>query len=120
MSDRVIALETILDLDRLTDMSQERPVLIYKHSTACPICARTYRLYHDLAESDTSNPAPFFAELFVIENREVSDDIETRFSVRHQTPQLLLLKAGEAVWDSSHFDITEDAIAIALDATSTD
>ncbi|MBT5877420.1 MAG: bacillithiol system redox-active protein YtxJ [Candidatus Latescibacteria bacterium] len=115
MADTVVDLQNLADLDQAVALSADRPVFIYKHSTACPICARTYRLIHEVAEKGNLDHAPFFAEVFVIEKREVSDAIEERFGVSHQSPQLLLLRNASSVWDSSHFEITEAAISQVLE-----
>lgn len=115
MADTVVDLQNLAELDQAVSLSNDRPVFIYKHSTACPVCARTYRLIHELAVRGNLNHDPFFAEVFVIEKREVSDAIEERFGVSHQSPQLLLLRNAASVWDSSHFEITESAISQVLD-----
>ena len=116
MVDNVVSLQTEADLYRVITVSKDRPVFIYKHSTACPICARTYRLYHEYAGSKGEDAAPIFSEVFVIEKRVVSDAIENRFGIQHQSPQLLLIADGQTVWNTSHFDITDDAMDKALEA----
>jgi hypothetical protein len=36
--------------------------------------------------------------------------------VRHESPQVIVLRAGRAAWSASHFRITADAVRGALDA----
>jgi bacillithiol system protein YtxJ len=53
----------------------------------------------DFAEKVT----PYFLDLITF--REISNDITKRFGVQHQSPQLILIKNGKAVYDVSHSDI---------------
>jgi bacillithiol system protein YtxJ len=46
--------------------------------------------------------------------RDVSSEIASRTGVRHESPQAIVLRNGEAVWSASHYDITSDAVEQAL------
>ena len=46
----------------------------------------------------------------VISKRKLSDHIEERFEVIHQSPQLLVIYGGRSIFDASHFGITADVI----------
>jgi bacillithiol system protein YtxJ len=46
----------------------------------------------------------------VSRDRAVSRAIEARTGVRHESPQALVLRGGQAVWDASHFAITAEAV----------
>jgi bacillithiol system protein YtxJ len=48
--------------------------------------------------------------LDLLEQREISNAIATRFGVFHQSPQLLLIKDGKSVYDVSHSDIDAEAL----------
>jgi len=37
--------------------------------------------------------------------RPVSDEIEKRWSLPHETPQVLIVREGKVVWDASHFNV---------------
>ncbi len=110
MSDRVVHLTEMADLDEAVASSVERPVFVYKHSSVCPVSARAANHYHDYVEADSSTPAPLFTQVMVIENRDLSNEIESRLEVRHESPQLLLLRNGKVAWHASHFSISEDSI----------
>jgi bacillithiol system protein YtxJ len=47
--------------------------------------------------------AVYFLDL--LEHRDISNAIASRFGVYHQSPQLLLIKDGKSVYDVSHSDI---------------
>jgi len=115
MSERVVRLTKMEELDEAVGSSSDRPVFIYKHSTVCPVSARAAGHYHDFANEDASSPPPLFTQVLVIESRDLSNEIESRLEVRHESPQLLLLRDGKVVWHDSHFSISEQSIQSALE-----
>lgn len=127
MSERVVRLTEHAALDEAIASSSERPVFIYKHSTVCPVSARAADHYHDFADEhadgdtdgntdgEASTPPPLFTQVLVIENRDLSNEIEFRLGVRHESPQLLLLRDGKVAWHASHFSITGKDIKNALE-----
>ena len=115
MSDRVVRLTKITELDGAIDSSSDRPVFVYKHSSVCPVSTRAAGIYHDFAEEYASAPEPFFTQVMVIENRDLSNEIESRLDVRHESPQLLLLRDGKVAWHTSHFSISEENMKSALE-----
>jgi bacillithiol system protein YtxJ len=52
---------------------------------------------------------PYFLDL--LEYRPISNEIASRFQVVHQSPQLILIKDGNAIYDVSHSDIQVDELA---------
>ncbi|MDE2726686.1 MAG: bacillithiol system redox-active protein YtxJ [Gemmatimonadota bacterium] len=123
MSDRVVRLTGLSALDEVIASSSERPVFVYKHSTVCPVSARAADQYHDFADDfanvdedmDTDPSTPLFTQVMVIENRDLSNEIESRLGIRHESPQLLLLRDGKVTWHASHFSITGKDIKNALE-----
>jgi bacillithiol system protein YtxJ len=47
-------------------------------------------------------------------DREISRQIEQRTGLRHESPQVILLRRGKAVWDASHFDIKASSVLAAV------
>ena len=93
-------------LEELFSRSHTEPVLLFKHSTACPISARAYRQMEDV-----KTPVSI---VVVQKNRDLSRAVEERTGVRHETPQALVLRNGRAVWNASHYDITADVVEQAV------
>lgn len=92
-------------LEEIKALSFEKPVLIFKHSTRCSISSMSLdRLIRNWKEEDKEKVEPFFLDL--IAYRNLSDQIEDFFGVPHQSPQVLLIKDGTAVYDNSHFGIS--------------
>jgi bacillithiol system protein YtxJ len=93
-------------LEQLMARSHEAPVVLFKHSTTCPISSEAYKQMSQF-EGDVS--------LVVVQRaRAVSSEIESRTGIRHESPQAIVLRRGQAVWAASHFDITAGAVEQAV------
>jgi bacillithiol system protein YtxJ len=99
------------DLEQLLDRSKTNPVLIFKHSTQCPISTQAYEEFTDFVEGVENLMC---GAVLVIENRRLSNAIAARFGIRHESPQALLIKDGRVVWHASHWSITADSLKDAL------
>ncbi len=100
-------LTDIAQLLEVTAISSEKPVVIFKHSTRCSISRMALKQFereYDLNETVDA----YFLDL--IAHRDISNEIASRFNVYHESPQLILIKNGQAVYDVSHSDI--DAVAL--------
>jgi len=95
-----IPLTFLGQLDEIVAFSNQNPIVIFKHSTRCSISRFALKQFE--REFDFEVDAYF---LDLIEYREISNEIATRFNVQHQSPQLLLIKDGKSVYDVSHSDI---------------
>jgi bacillithiol system protein YtxJ len=97
-----IPLQLMGQLDELTALSNEKPVFIFKHSTRCSISRFALKQFeNDFDLQDVMDA--YFLDLIVY--REISNEIATRFGVQHQSPQLILIKEGKAIYNASHSDI---------------
>lgn len=84
--------------------SYDRPQIIFKHSTRCSVSSIAYSR---LKKSDPITHADFFY-LDLLSYRQLSNKIAETFSVPHESPQLLLVKNGECIYEESHLGITAD------------
>ncbi|PSQ92738.1 MAG: bacillithiol system redox-active protein YtxJ [Bacteroidetes bacterium SW_4_67_19] len=95
------------DLQDALRHSDDEPVVFYKHSSTCPISAQA----EDEMKSLLSNSgAPPVYELVVQESRDMSDRIAEHFSIRHETPQAIVVSDGEPVFNASHHDVTAASV----------
>ena len=108
-------IETENDLEALLASSSERPVLLFKHSNACPISSRAHGEIARLLEGEPDQKFGF-GMVVVQQARALSSAIEQRFGVRHESPQAIVIRDGKVVWNASHFDVTRDRVADALEA----
>jgi bacillithiol system protein YtxJ len=82
---------------------------IFKHSTRCSISSvAKRRLEKDWVKSNPDIPLYY---LDLIQYRGVSDQIADFFKVRHQSPQILVIKNGLAVYNESHLSISPKLIS---------
>ncbi|MFC4737580.1 bacillithiol system redox-active protein YtxJ [Bacillus daqingensis] len=82
------------------------PFLIFKHSTTCPISSEAWselQSYADISE------LPIYY-LHVQEFRSGSADIAETYSVKHESPQALLVHNQRVLWHDSHWNITKDSL----------
>lgn len=90
-------------LDTIKAESAKHPILIFKHSTSCSIShmalSRMERNWNDQL-----GVKPYYLDLLA--NRPVSKEIESVFGVEHESPQVLLIRNGECVYDASHMSIS--------------
>lgn len=97
-------LENLAQLDEIKQKSGEKPVLIFKHSTRCSVSGMAWdRLKRNWKKEDSEKVTPYFLDL--IRHRDVSNQIEKEFSVYHESPQIIIVKSGKAVYNNSHMGI---------------
>ncbi len=95
-----------LQLEEVKSLSKTKPQLIFKHSTRCSISSMAK---HRLEKTATPGEIDFYY-LDLIKNRNISQKIAEEFNIRHESPQVLLIKNGECIYDESHSGITMDEI----------
>lgn len=108
-------LTSIDALDEMLASSGEAPVILFKHSTTCPISARAAMRVEDYLDEPLENSPEIFM-VNVIQARSVSNAIADKLHVKHQSPQMIIVRDGKAVWNASHGAITASAIADAVKA----
>ena len=92
--------------EELVNQSKERAVVIFKHSTTCPISAAAYR-----------EMARFEGQVALVEVQrapELSREVEKRTGISHESPQVIVLRNGKVVWNASHEKVKADAVIEAV------
>ncbi len=97
-------LESSETLTEMIQQSFESPLIVYKHSSRCSIST----LALSRLQSDNYEAELYFLD--IIGFREISNEIEKRFKVIHQSPQLLIIHKGECVFNTSHLDISAPVV----------
>jgi bacillithiol system protein YtxJ len=109
----LVRISTPAEVEALFRESKTRDVLLLKHSTRCGTSAAVLADVRDFAaRRDDAGARYVFLE--IPKERALSDDIAARTGVRHESPQVLVLRGGEVVWSASHWRITKDALDRAL------
>jgi bacillithiol system protein YtxJ len=99
-----IALNSVEQIDQLASESAKTPVLIFKHSTTCSISRTALdRLQRNYKPEEIADIKTYYLDLLSF--RPVSQAVAQKFNVVHESPQVLLIKNGKAVYTASHFEI---------------
>lgn len=101
-------IESQKDLDAAIEKSSQQKVLIFKHSTRCFISKTVLRSLEKQMQESDKNFGYYFLDLLAY--RSISNEIESRFDVAHQSPQLIVLENGKAIYNASHQNIDLDKI----------
>jgi bacillithiol system protein YtxJ len=101
--------QPINNVDQLAQIkaaSFNTPQVIFKHSTTCSIS----RMALDRFERAPTPEKVDFHYLDLLNHRTISSEISTFFQVHHESPQVLLIKNGECIYDESHYGIMMDEL----------
>lgn len=99
-------IESEEDLNEVIDGSRRRPTALFLHDPWCPISARAYRQMEQLGGE--------LPAIDVSRQRHLSAVVERRTGVRHQSPQVIVLRDAVATWEASHGRVSAAAVRIAL------
>ena len=100
-------LTDLKEFDAMLQESYINSVVVFKHSTRCSISRMALRQF----ESDWKlygNQMPYFLDLLAY--RSISNAIAERLCVTHQSPQVLVIKDGQAIYHTSHEGISVAAL----------
>ena len=92
-------------LEVIKQESFSKKVIIFKHSTRCPI-SRTVldRLQRNWKEEEMQKTKPYYLDLLSF--RDISNKIAEDFGIIHESPQIIIIENGKSVYDTSHLDIS--------------
>ena len=93
------------ELNEIITISEEKPVVIFKHSTRCSISRMALKQFENQYDAQ-ENIVPYFLDL--LKHRDISNEIAIQFNVQHQSPQILVIKDAKSVYNASHSDIDAD------------
>ena len=101
-------------IQEVLQSSYGKPVVIFKHSTRCgtsSMAKHTLETGWDFEKGDLD-----FYYLDLITYRQISNNIAQTFKVSHHSPQIIVIKDGLAVYDTSHHNISIGNLRNALKA----
>ena len=102
-----IDITTEAQLDEIKEQSKQQPVVIFKHSTRCSISSMAKSRLE--REKPVDNVAFYYLDL--IRYRPISNKVAEVFQVHHESPQVLIIKNGDCIYDESHNGISMQYIA---------
>lgn len=107
----------LLDISQLEDIrnnSFSRTQCIFKHSTRCSFSGIAQHRLNE--EIENLSQLADFNFLDLLKHRDISNSIADKFSVQHESPQILIISKGECVFEESHLGINPTEILSQLNA----
>ncbi len=104
------------ELQGVMEASHNRLQLVYKHSFTCGICHMTLENIEDSFDELEEQADMHFVD--VKNARPVSNLLADKLDVRHESPQVIIIREGKAVWDESHHAIKGEEILKQLEGLS--
>ncbi|WP_228235801.1 bacillithiol system redox-active protein YtxJ [Allomuricauda sp. M10] len=99
-----IELNDRTQLDMILEKSNQRAQVIYKHSSTCGISSMVLNMFTNSYDLETDCDLYF---LTIQHHRDISNEIAHKFRVRHESPQMLIIKDGEVTFHTSHGAIAD-------------
>lgn len=96
-----IALTSINELEQIK--TSTTPVVIFKHSTRCPVSSMAKRNFELEASLLPDHIPAYYLDL--IKYREISNQIAEQWDVHHESPQVLVIFNNKCTYNASHGDI---------------
>lgn len=109
-------LETETQLNDIVTASLNKPQAIFKHSTRCHISKTVMKNLESEWNIYDEDLDVYYLDL--LEHRQISNEIANRFSVAHQSPQMIVIDKGKVVYQESHQAIAVDELSESLAGTS--
>ena len=97
-------LNSLKQLEAIKEESKEKPVLIYKHSTRCGISGMALNRLERTWSKNLETVKPYYLDL--IRFRDISNAVAEEFGVYHESPQVIMIRNGQAIYDASHMGIS--------------
>ena len=96
------------ELTELFERTGTQAAVIFLHDPYCPVSA-------DACEEMEGVPGGSWV-VDVSHQHDLKKEMARRTGVRHESPQVFVVRDGAAVWHASHYAITRDAVAAAIEA----
>ncbi len=92
-------------IDELIELSGQKTVLLFKHSTRCGISNIVLNRFEKKLNEKEEEFYYYFLDL--LQYRNLSNSIAKKFNIPHQSPQLFVIKNGLIVNNKSHYEIMD-------------
>ncbi len=111
----LLSLDSSMHLEAALARSKDEPVVIFKHSNACPI---SFFARQRVLELEEANDPPIY-ELVIQASRQLSHEVATKMNIRHESPQVIVVRHQQPTYHTSHGNIEADALRKAVAEAAT-
>lgn len=91
------------DVDDIMMASNDSAQVLFKHSTRCGTSFMSRKSLETFPDPESIQAD--FHMIDVIKNRSVSLYIAEKLQIRHESPQLFIIKDGSVIWNGSHHEV---------------
>ena len=103
---KFFTLDKMEQFDEIDEISQTKLVVIFKHSNRCSISRMVLKQFN--AEFNYLVEKIDWYLLDLLNYRELSNEIAHRYNVIHQSPQIIVIQNGKAIFNASHDSISAE------------
>jgi bacillithiol system protein YtxJ len=96
-------LTSVEQLNEVVQSVTDKPVLLFKHSTRCGISSMALNTFEREWSSDNELANIYMLDL--LRHRDISSEIAEITGIMHQSPQVVVLKGTEVIYEASHSSI---------------
>lgn len=93
-------------MDILNFIDEKNDFVVFKYSPYCPISQRQEYIFDKWCKEKQID----YVKINVITQREISNKIAEKYNIKHQSPQIIVIKNKVPVYHSSHDNINYDEI----------
>lgn len=95
--------------EKVKKESHSQPVVVFKHSNTCPVSESAHARVKELEKGNALDGDMY---IVIVQNAgDISDLIEEETGIKHESPQVIVMSGGEAVYHESHDKINAQEIA---------
>jgi bacillithiol system protein YtxJ len=98
-------MQAVTDTQSLEQLFSADEAILFKHNTTCPISAMAHEQMEDFERRHPDAPVNI---IDIHAARALSDSIEERTGITHESPQVILLRQGKPVFHESRMEIRAD------------
>ncbi|GGW43304.1 bacillithiol system redox-active protein YtxJ [Arenibacter certesii] len=98
----------LVSLDQLVEIkekSSQKTQIIFKHSTTCGVSRMVMNRFNESYTLSSDQVDLYYLDLHSYRN--ISNEVANLFQLRHESPQLLIIKNGVVVAHDSHSGISQ-------------
>lgn len=99
-------------LEEIKVASNNKPVLIFKHSTRCGVSRMALKNFEKSYDIESDKLDLYFLDL--LQFRDISNEIISVFNIQHQSPQAIVIYKEKVVYHDSHYGISVEEIKKAI------
>ena len=107
--------KNISSVDQLSELLHnvgEKPLLLFKHSTRCGISSMVLNSFENDWSTGDELCDLYFIDL--LSHRDVSNEVAVLTGIIHQSPQAIVIKGKQIIYDATHSSIDARAIQSTL------